>query len=167
MPWWTSGPDRDAGKHRVVEMRDSAEIFAPVELIWGLLRPAEYAPLLVPGAVRGYADPPAEGVGEVRHLVAKRAGKEFHAAVEILEEVPFRKIVARSWGQSGPEERFELRLEPTEKGALVERICTHHPRKWSLVPASACRKQHAQWHRREFVRIQELLDGGWTPGAST
>lgn len=167
MPWWTAKRDRDAGKYRVEEMRDSAEILAPAELIWGLLRPAEHAPLLVPGAVRGYAIPPADGVGEIHHLVAERAGKEFHAAVEILEEVPFRKIVARSWGQSGPEERAELRLEPTEKGTLVERICTHHHRKWSLVPPSACRKQHAQWHQQEFARIQELLDGGWTPGAST
>ncbi|MFK0072852.1 hypothetical protein [Arthrobacter woluwensis] len=89
-----------------------------------LVRPAEYAPLLVPGAVRGYADPPADGVGEIHHLVAQRAGKEFHAAVEILEEVPHHWLVARSWGQTGPAERFELRLEPTEKGALVERICT-------------------------------------------
>jgi len=118
---------------------------------------------LLSGAVSGYSVPPQDGVGEIHHVMVVQAGKEIRAACEILEEIPFRRLVARSWGQSGPEERSELRLEPTEKGTLVERTCTHHHRKWSLVPTSACRKQHAQWHRREFARIQELLDGGWTP----
>jgi len=92
-----------------------------------------------------------------------QAGKEIRAACEILEEIPFRRLVARSWGQIGPEERSELRLEPTEKGTLVERICTHHHHTRSLVPTSACREQHQQGHQQEFRRIQELLDGGWKP----
>jgi|GEM_PF-3143072 len=167
MPLRTSKKNNDDRQYRVEEMRDSVEILAPLELVWDLLRPVEYASLLVPGVIHGFRVPSTpEGVGEIQCVLGVHAGKEIFSACEITEEVPLRKLASRSWGQTGPQERYELRLEPTEKGTFLERICTHHHRRFSLVSAGACRDQHRAVHQREFQRIQELLDGGWLPEPS-
>jgi uncharacterized protein YndB with AHSA1/START domain len=116
---WTSW--RVGEQDETFEARAAMVIFAPRQLVWDLIKPAENAPMLDPQVMRAFkAEGTPSGIGEIQVFIYMVNGTEHVAAAEVTDEVPGEYAITRSIGGGEFPPRIGYFLTDTATGTRLE-----------------------------------------------
>jgi hypothetical protein len=141
---------------RTVRLEETAMMPYSCEVVWGLIKPAEKAPLVEPELSRGYQVPGTpEGIGE-RQALERHDGTT--VIVEVIEYEANRRAVVRQVSPRTPEEQRTLHaVEPVTGGCMYTEAIEFD--------LKAGQRIRAEWEglwrsavKARIARIRALLD---------
>lgn len=144
---------------RAGRWEESVTLPSNCEVVWGLIKPAESAPLVNPSLCRGYHVPGTpEGLGE-RQALERHDGTT--VIIEVIEYEPNRRAVTRQVSPTLIETQRTIQtVEPVDGGCVYT-----HAIEVDLKPGQRMPAQIEQTWRLEVQeqsrRIQALLDSGY------
>ncbi len=149
---------------RTVRLEETAMVPYSCEIVWGLIKPAEMAPLIEPELSRGYQVPGTpEGVGE-RQALERHDGTT--VIVEVIEYEANRRAVVRQVSPKMLEEHRSLQaVEPVTGGCVYTEAIEVDLKKGQRIIRAEWEVLWRSAVQERIVRIRALLDST-APGAS-
>lgn len=155
---WSIALIRRRRPARTIRLEETTLLPHPCEKVWGLIEPAEYAPLLEPKIAYGYRVPGTpRGVGE-RQAMEGHDGAT--TIVEVVEHVPNRRAVSRLLSpRSIAETRTFETVEPTDEGCRYS-IAVEVDMRAGVRLRSDFERQWRRTMKDRFPRVRKILDSG-------
>ena len=142
---------------RTVRLEETAMMPYSCEVVWGLIKPAEMAPLIEPELSRGYQVPGTpDGVGE-RQALEQHDGTT--VIVEVIEYEANRRAVTRQVSPKMLEEQRNLQsVEPVSGGCLYTEAFEVDLKKGHRIVLAEWEVLWRSAVQERIARIRALLD---------